>query len=212
MLQANTLDVIRTVFSGFVLVGFVIGFFQLRAALRSSRASVLLRLIQEWSSQEVYAAVRYVHDLRAEWKKTEPDSAKWGSLADQWVREHVSADPSANDPFQKRLAGEWWMRRTASQFLSKMGYLMTQRYITANDLFGVVPEAGRLLAVLGPIERSVARHFREAEKPIAEWDVAFYKIGFGPLMSRYEKWFKRSAARQFGSSVRAKSRRRSEIP
>jgi len=193
--QADVLDLVRTGFSGLVVVGFVLGFFQLRAALRSSRANVLLRMIQEYSSPEVYGAVRYIHQLRREWKAIEPNPSSWQSLADQWVKDHATAADSADSPEERRRASEWLWRRTASQFVSKMGYMMIKGYVGPDDLFSVVPEMPRLLLVLAPIERAVCEHFEAIEPAVAEWDAPFDKLVFESIDERYLKWYKRTGSK-----------------
>lgn len=95
------------------------------------------------------------------------------------------------DPEEKELANEWIKRRTASQFLSKMGQLLKANYLDSSDLFGVVPEAGRLLVVLGPIEEEITKYWRDHEKnPIADWDRAVGKWEFKDLRQKYIEWYK----------------------
>jgi hypothetical protein len=72
---------IQIVINGLMLIGIIIAVFQVRAALRISRANVLLRLLEEWNREELYHAIRYIHRLRKDWKQREPNSELWPELA-----------------------------------------------------------------------------------------------------------------------------------
>src|SRR5438105_7164063 len=104
------LEILKTIFSGLIVFGLVIAFFQVRAALRVSRSNVLLRLIQEWNTQELYDAVRYIHSLRIQWKQLESDHAKWAGLAEDWVTAHVPDQPDLKDE-ERRQRFEEWIKR-----------------------------------------------------------------------------------------------------
>jgi len=54
-----------------VFVGLIVAVLQVRAARRDSRATVLLRLIEEWNNSELYTAVNYIHNLRRQWKQSD---------------------------------------------------------------------------------------------------------------------------------------------
>ena len=86
-------------------------------------------------------------------------------------------------------------RRIASQFLSKMGRLMMKDYLDSNDLFGVVPEVGRLLVVLRPIEHEIEKFWQEHEKnPIADWDRPVGKWEFDGLWKKYLEWYEKHSS------------------
>jgi|ERR1044071_1348208 hypothetical protein len=185
------LEILKTIFSGLIFFGLIIAFFQVRAALRISKANVLLRLIQEWNTQRLYDAVHYIHSLRLQWKRLEPDQTKWARLADAWVAEHVPVQPNSNGKEEQQRFDEWMKRRDVSQFISKMGYFMYSRYISPDDFFGVVAEARRLLVVLKPIEVSIAQHFDNETPRLGEWDRPFIKIAFDDVEEEYKCWFDR---------------------
>jgi hypothetical protein len=134
--DTTTLEHLKLIFSALVVVGFLLTSFQIKAARRQARANVLLKMIDEWSSLELYESVRYIHQLREEWKSQQPDPSKWGELAKSWV-ECNAPQPAAD------AADSWIKRRRVSQFLSKMGYMLKSAYITRDDFFGVAPEARR---------------------------------------------------------------------
>lgn len=154
---------------------------QVREAARSYQATVLMQLIQEWNSPELYAAVSYIHSLRRKWKEEEPDNSQWSPLAKKWVAERARSEESVKKE-------EWMKRRRVSQFLSKMGYMMLNGYISRNDLFGVIAEAKRILIVLVPIEKSIIEYFQD-EPSLGDWDVSFPKIAFDRLIAEYDEWF-----------------------
>lgn len=58
-------------------------FRQTQVAARALKAQVLMKLIDEWRSKDLYESIRYVHKLRAEWK-TRPVN-DWPGLARDWV-------------------------------------------------------------------------------------------------------------------------------
>jgi hypothetical protein len=172
-----------------VVVGVIIAFRQLRTAVRSFKAQVLIRLAEDWRSPEIYRAVIYINDLRGEWKRTSAPR-HWPDLAAQWVSEHAGKRPQAGDQ-ENQLWNEWLMRRTAAQFVAKMGALMRQGYISADDLFRVIPEMGRLLAVLIPIELAILEYWSPAEgASIAEWDRPVGKWEFRELWREYQEWYR----------------------
>lgn len=181
----TTLEHLKLIFSALVVVGFSLTLFQIKAARRQARASVLLKMIDEWSSLELYEAVRYIHQLRREWKFLQPDPSNWGELAKSWVKDNAPP-PAAN------AADSWIKRRRVSQFLSKMGYMLKSSYITRDDFFGVAPEARRLLLVLEPIEREIAHQYSGREKAAAAWDTSFDKLFFEYVKNEYDKWFTRT--------------------
>jgi hypothetical protein len=91
-----------------------------------------------------------------------------------------------------KLWQEWIWRRTASQFLAKMGATIQAGYLTPDEFFRVVPEVARQLAVLAPIEIAITEHFlKQGGTPIADWDKPFPKWEFKRLQEDYERWYKR---------------------
>lgn len=175
-----------------VLVGGVIAaFFQLRTARQGNKALVLLKLIDEWRSKDLYFEVRYINDLREEWRKKNPDPQSWDQFAEEWVREHSGKNPESLNEQEAKLANEWFMRRKVSQFLAKMGYLMQLGYIKRNDLFGAVPEAGRLLIILIPIEIAIQKQWAgDKDVVVADWDSSVGKWEFNHLWREYLRWYK----------------------
>lgn len=180
----------------FILGGLVIAALQVREAARSYRATVLLQLTQEWNSAELYAAVNYIHKLRREWKIEEPEFNRWMPLAQAWLDEHNPNNQTTNNPEYKRLMDEWNNRRIASQFLSKMGYMMSKGYIKPKDFFAFVPEAPRLIVVLEPIDFCIVKYYRSLEIQNEDWDRAFSKVGFQFIKDLYPDWFKISGIEQ----------------
>jgi hypothetical protein len=156
-------------------------------AKKSLRAQTVLKLTEGWRDTEIYSAISYINELRTEWKKKcspVTDQATWDTLAGNWVQEHYRAQ-------EDQLKKEWLARRQASQFLSKMGLLTMSGYMKPEDLFGVIPEMGRYLMVLTPIELAIQRLDSE-EKPIADWDHRVGKWEFNYLWSEYLRWFKKN--------------------
>jgi hypothetical protein len=197
---------IQAVTSTVVVVGVIIAFRQLRMAVRNLKAQVLMKLAEDWRSPEVYKAVTYVNDLRADWKKSS-NAQDWPELAASWVSEYAGerkketqvkrlagaarwvSEHVGNPEQEHHLSDERLMRRTASQFVARMGALMKQGYISPDDLFRVIPEMGRLLAVLVPIELAILEYWKDAEgTPVAEWDRPVGKWEFRDLWLEYDKW------------------------
>jgi len=180
-----TLEYLKLFFSGLVVVGFALTLFQIKAVRRQARANVLLKMIDEWNSVDLYEAVRYIHQLRREWKSQQNDPSQWGALARTWVE--------ANAPQPGTTAENAWMkRRRVSQFFSKMGYMLKSSYITCDDFFGVAPEARRLLLVLEPIEHEIVSRYSGHEPSVASWDKPFDKLFFKYVQDEYDSWFART--------------------
>lgn len=135
------MEIIQLIINGLLLLGIVVGMFQVRAARRISRANVLLRLLEEWNSKELYQSVRYIHDLRRKWKQQEPDATLWPILAEKLVSERIDAENNSTDEAKKKLAVEWFQRRLVAQFISRMGNLIKNKYISEEEFFTIVPEA-----------------------------------------------------------------------
>jgi hypothetical protein len=180
--------------SALLVFGLFIAFFQLRTAGRSIKAQLLVKLAEDWRSPDVYVAVNYINRLRTEWRKSTLE--KWPDLASQWVVEHAGRDSQATDPREARLWNEWLLRRTASQFLAKVGSLMKEGYLKPDDLFSVIPEMGRLLIVLIPIDVAILEYWSKAEGvPIAEWDSPVGKWEFRHLWHEYLRWQRKNRQR-----------------
>jgi hypothetical protein len=172
---------ILTVFGVFAAVWAVL------QAKTSLRAQTVMKLIEDWRDPELYEAIRYINSLRTEWKKTcspVTDKATWDKLASKWVDDYY---PGKEEQTKK----EWLARRQASQFLSKTGLLTMRGYMRPEDLF-VVPEMGRYLMVLTPIELAILQK-SDFEKPIADWDHPAVKWEFNYLWSEYMRWFKKNS-------------------
>jgi hypothetical protein len=138
----------------------------------------LVKLAEDWRSPEIYKAVTYINDLRAEWKKTSAPQ-DWPDLAARWVSQNAGKRAQASDQ-ENQLSDERLMRRTAAQFVAKMGALVKQGYISSDDLFRVIPEMARLLTVLIPIELAILKYWSDAEgAPIAVWDKPVGKWSLG---------------------------------
>lgn len=181
---ANAATAIGTLlaFAGLIMV-----FFQLKSTQKAIEAQTIIKLIDDWQNPEIYTAIKYIHKLRGQWKEYPPQ--EWDELAMRWVKDHANKTPDTSDPAGQELWNEWMWRRTASQFLSKMGLLVSTKMLSSNTLFGVVPEMGRLLAVLIPIEMQISKYWREREKKsIAQWDRPFEKWEFNELWSKYLDW------------------------
>lgn len=177
------------------VIGVVAAFWQVRSARDSLRAQVFMKLFDEWKNPDLYKSIRYIDLLRQEWKQKLPVS-DWDKLANEWVKSHVKKDPKSQDPIEKKLAEEWYMRRMASQFLSKMGSLVEAGYLPEDDFFGVNPEVGRQLSVLIPIEIAIQEYWKhEEQKQIAPWDYPVPKWEFTPLWNRYQKWYRIKGSR-----------------
>lgn len=181
---AQVIAAFLAVFVGFV--GFVLIWRQLKASHDALKAQVLLKLFDDWRKLETYDSMAYVNRLREQWKK-DSEHGDWRQLALKWVEDHVNCKEKDNGLWQ-----EWIWRRTASQFLAKMGALIQAGYLTSEEFFRVDPEVGRQLAVLMPIENAIKERFSAQEgEPIAEWDTPFPKWEFKQLQEDYEAWFKR---------------------
>ena len=157
-------------------------------AKKSLRAQTVMKLTDGWRDVAIYRAISYINDLRTDWREkcspaTDPDT--WSSLARNWVEEHYRAR-------EEKLKDEWLMRRQASQFLSKMGLLAMSGYMNPEDLFGVIPEMGRYLMVLTPIELAIKARLDSENEPIADWDQPVAKWEFNYIWSQYLRWYKKN--------------------
>jgi len=179
------LPLISAITNVFLLFGLYLGYGQLKAARKSTKAQVLMKLSDEWRNKEIYESAIYIHNLRNEWRKLAPIE-NWPDLANKWVEDHY-CDTISSDKEKER-----FKRRTASQFLAKMGSLIKSGYLTSDEFFGVVPETGRLLVVLMPIEMEIIKYWTQKEQiqkePIAEWDHPFGKWEFNDLWKQYKAW------------------------
>ena len=178
-----TLPYIQIAVQCLVLVSFILTYLQIRAARRQARANVLLKMFEEWNQPELYDAIRYVHGLRREWKRVRPDTNEWQDLADLWVQNNLPNGTAQSD-------GAWIKRRRAAQFLDKIGYMLHAKYITKDDAFAIAPEVSRLVIVLIPLEKSIAKHFRDQEPKVAEWDQPSSKLYLGKLDLAAIDWFR----------------------
>lgn len=188
MVFQNVIDVISLVV---IIIGGILAYSQLRSAKESLRAQTFLKLYEEWKHPDLYKSIRYIDSLRQEWKKKKTVE-EWGGLAEEWVKAHVSKDINSNDSIEGKLAQEWIMRRTASQFLSKMETLIETKALPEDDFFGLDPEVGRQLSVLIPIEIAIQKYWANVEKSqIAPWDTPVPKWEFNKLWVRYQNWYQK---------------------
>lgn len=163
-----------------IIFGIYLAYRQFVEARKANKVQVLLKLQEEWRNPEIYKAVAYIHGLRTEWKKYPTN--KWDILAEKWVKKTFQKDTE-----------KWLARRIASQFLAKMGYLVQTGHLTPDELFGVVPEAGRLLIVLMPLDIAIMKFMTQRQgEPITEWDRPFGKWEFNFLWEAYKKWYKKN--------------------
>lgn len=178
-----------------LVVGLPLALRQLNATRKATKAQVLMRLSEEWREPDLYEAVNYIHGLRQEWKSV--PVGQWDALSKKWVQEHADKKPHSGDNREKKLRDEWLMRRKASQFLARMGLMMISGYLTPDDLFGVIPEMNRLIAVLRPIEIEIKKYWESKEdkehRRIAEWDHPVAKWEFTKLWDEYQTWHKKRA-------------------
>ncbi len=159
-----------------------------RQITRSLRAQAYLKLADEWRDETLHRHVLRVLDLWEEWRKKALKEGK-ASDATEWLK---FTENRAKDWAKNRGDGFLYNRerRAVSQFLSKLGPLITNKYLKSEDVFGVVPEMGRLLAVLYPIEIAIQNKEREkAAAGIADWDSPFPKWEFKELWREYFDWF-----------------------
>jgi arsenate reductase-like glutaredoxin family protein len=155
---------------------------------------------KEWHKKAREWVKQHNPEDREQWIKENTsldDVKKW---ADQTGESYTDYPDKQEELLQryrdflgKKLSNEWTMRRTASQFLSKMGVLIDAGYFTDDEFFGVVPETGRLLAILIPIEYEIVQYFTEKSTQkhpqLPEWDRPFGKWEFNNLRKRYKTWY-----------------------
>ena len=182
-------------------IGILIANRQVNESRKTLKAQVLLKLFDEWRSPGIYESMRFVNSLRQEWKK-QANADKWHELAVEWVKKHAGKNANSENDAERELGKAWAMRRTASQFLAKMGALIQGGYLTADEFFRVNPEVNRQLIVLIPIEYAIQDYWSEYEgEPIRPWDKPFPKWEFTQLWKDYEAWFHRN-----GSAIRTRMR------
>jgi len=194
-LCCSGIGLIFIIIGGFTaIIGGFAAIRQVKSAQDSLRAQTFLKLYEEWKNPELYKSIRYIDELRQEWKLIKP-VVDWGELAEEWVRTHARIDIRSDELVQRKLANEWNMRRTASQFLSKMGTLIETNALPEDDFFGLNPEVGRQLSVLIPIEIAIQKYWANIEKSqIAPWDTPVPKWEFNKLWVRYQKWYRTKGA------------------
>lgn len=192
----DILSIAGLVIQFITIVGIIAAIWQVREAREALRAQSLLKLVDEWKNTESYRSISYINRLRREWK--EKPIEEWDNLAEKWVQSHVHKDINSNDPNERQLAEEWLMRRSASQFISKMGLLVSRKYLDEEDLFRVDPEIGRQLLVIIPIDRAIQKYFENAEGvSVSEWDNPAAKWELAFLLPRYIKWYNKKGHRLF---------------
>jgi hypothetical protein len=154
---------------------------QVIAMSKAVRAQAFMRLVDDWRDQTLHRDVIYVLDLWVAWKQKSCDPAAWASCAREWVAQnHQNTD-------------EWKKRRSVSQFIAKTGAMVFNGYLRPGDVFGTVPEIGRLLAVLIPVEIEIQRlRVSDSSRSVAGWDNPFPKWEFQALWAMYLKWFRKT--------------------
>jgi hypothetical protein len=202
----SLISIINLTINLLLLSGVVTAFFQLRVMNRANKAQVLLMLIDEWRNPDNYNAIVYFHNIREQWKKQEMDFDKWDKLAKKWVDSYLPKTKHTSYPTKARMDDAWYMRRRASQFLEKMGFLLKLKYLTPSELFSVIPEAGRILAVLSPIEIELMKR-EESGSRIADWDRRAGKWAFYYLWNEYTKWYKKEGRNLFDLDMKGKGDR-----
>ncbi len=186
--------IITAVTNIMLVIGIFAAFQQVRAAQQSLKAQVLIKLFDEWRNKDIYQAMSYINQLRTQWKKYPIN--QWDNLAKKWVEEHSGKNPNSRNRKERELADEWAMRRTASQFIAKMGALIESGYLLPDEFFKVVPEVGRQLAVLIPVEVAIRNHWSEKEIPhLANWDYPVPKWEFKNLWKNYIAWFEKNGSK-----------------
>jgi hypothetical protein len=172
-------------------------------AAKNLRGMALFKLIEGWRSPEIYDAFLYINALRREWKS---DGREIRLLADEWVGKHFTVDGVVLEQENERLTKEKQRRRCAAQFMAKMYYAVLTGYLKPDQVFEVMPESGRYLAVLAPLEDAINRFFEKKEenesigwdgkkwesdthRRIADWDHSCPKWELRSMTEAYEKWF-----------------------
>jgi hypothetical protein len=187
----------------FTTLTIVAAFVGILIAAKNLRGVALFKLIEGWRSAEVYEAFLYVNELRQAWKR---DGREICILADEWVVKHFNEDGTASDQETQRFAEERQKRRCAAQFMAKMHYAVLTGYLKPDQVFAVMPESGRYLAVLAPLEDAINRFFDKKEenegigwngkhwdphndRRISDWDHSCPKWELRSMTEAYEKWF-----------------------
>lgn len=181
----TTFEIISSALQSLTVIGFLLAALQIRAAREQSRSTVLMKMIDEWNDPDLYDSVRYIHGLRREWKSKAPNQANWAVLVDDWV--------TANTPTPgSRSSDQWLQRRRVAQFLDKLGYMLRAKYLKPADVFAIAPEATRLLMVIVPLEKAIARKFNNQEPAFAEWDRPSSKLYLKELALHFPTWFQKT--------------------
>jgi hypothetical protein len=172
------------------LLAVFMAYWQARQIAKTLRAETYLKLADEWRRDSLHHQVNVVLDLWETWKADASkegkgsDATEWSKFIEQRAKDWV--DAHGNESLK------WEDRRAVSQFLSKLGPMITNGYLKCNDVFGVVPEMGRLLAVLVPIEIAIQEKHRKSSPSVADWDSPFPKWEFQELWPKYFEWFSRA--------------------
>jgi hypothetical protein len=177
------------------VIGVGLAFGQIRQGAAGIRAQLLTKLNEEWRSQQLYDGNRYLLGLGRNWKRT---GGAADALALEWVRARASTS-NRRWSHQNR-SEEWNHRRLVAQYLRHAGYLLSERRITPDDVFSAIPETGRLLEVLIPLENAVIAYYDQGAVTArsAPWDVTARKWELDYLFAQYEKWFAKNELKRFG--------------
>jgi hypothetical protein len=171
-------------------------------AFRTIKATALYKLTEEWRLPPAHEAFSYVNELRRAWKREGGDSK---ALARRWVIENFDQNIPEKEKEKRKEAN--LHRRYASQLLAKMSALVERGYLSYDDWFRVMPEVGRHLVVLHPIEQAINEYWDRKEREecstwdgekcvdnrIAIWDRPWSKWEFEGLLPKYENWYRKNA-------------------
>jgi hypothetical protein len=107
---------------------------------RTMRAQAYLKLAYDWRDPVLHDKVVAVFNLWAKWKEDAlkegkfSGAAEWSKFVDQHARDWVGG--------RGNQVLSWGDRRAVSQFVAKLGPMITAGYLKDSDVFGVVPEMG----------------------------------------------------------------------
>jgi hypothetical protein len=122
------------------------------------------------------------------WKTKDRDPQNWDVLAGNWVEENIQVRRESTIDNGSTHSKDWLHRRDVAQLLSQMYLFLSSNYILDDDLFGLIPEAKRLLIVLIPIEKAIIEKFSLTEESIGvKWDIPVSKK-LVELEKRYDQW------------------------
>jgi hypothetical protein len=165
-----------------IALGLPVAYVQLRATRRVAQADAVTRLNSEWRGSELYEAWRYIERLGEEWAAS---GLSTSDCAHEWVRVNVQ-------PLDPAHSNEWGQRRALAQHLRNVGYLMHAKYLTADDVFAVMPEMPRVLPIVRALEAAIIDHYGPKHPDQSEfWDRPAYKWELDVLARQFNRWSKK---------------------